>query len=220
MRVIIQFGRVEKHFQETSQVVKKLIPGSDGEKHKSTTLFLLKEILWMWVAVTAPRHQPRPWLCVSGSTQSTAVKSTVGGHVHWRGHHGERRLEIRQKTKNRAARRSCKPTPGYIPGEKHHQKRSIYSNGHWSIIPWRHGSNFYCSWTNEWIKMWYKYTMEYYSAIEQNEIMPFAVIWMNLETIQRRLLRVPWTARRFNQSILKEISPEHSLEGLMLKLRF
>ena len=33
----------------------------------------------------------------------------------------------------------------------------------------------------------------------------------------RRLLRVPWTARRFNQSILKEISPECSLEGLMLK---
>ena len=36
----------------------------------------------------------------------------------------------------------------------------------------------------------------------------------------RRLLRVPWTARRSNQSILKEISPEYSLEGLMLKLRY
>ena len=36
----------------------------------------------------------------------------------------------------------------------------------------------------------------------------------------RRLLRVPWTARRSNQSILKEISPEYSLEGLMLKLKF
>ena len=35
----------------------------------------------------------------------------------------------------------------------------------------------------------------------------------------RRPLRVPWTARRLNQSILKEISPEYSLEGLMLKLR-
>ena len=35
----------------------------------------------------------------------------------------------------------------------------------------------------------------------------------------RRLLRVPWTARRFNQYILKEISPEHLLEGLMLKLK-
>ena len=35
----------------------------------------------------------------------------------------------------------------------------------------------------------------------------------------RRLLRVPWTERRSNQSILKEISPEYSLEGLMLKLK-
>ena len=35
----------------------------------------------------------------------------------------------------------------------------------------------------------------------------------------RRLLRVPWTARRPNQSILKELNPEYSLEGLMLKLK-
>ena len=35
----------------------------------------------------------------------------------------------------------------------------------------------------------------------------------------RRLLKVPWTARRSNQSILKETSPEYSLEGLMLKLK-
>ena len=37
--------------------------------------------------------------------------------------------------------------------------------------------------------------------------------------VWRRFLRVPWTARRSNQSILKEISPEYSLEGLMLKLK-
>ena len=36
----------------------------------------------------------------------------------------------------------------------------------------------------------------------------------------RRLLQVPWTARRSNQSILKEISPKYSLEGLMLKLQY
>ena len=36
----------------------------------------------------------------------------------------------------------------------------------------------------------------------------------------RRLMRLPWTARRSNQSILKEISPEYSLEGLVLKLKF
>ena len=39
------------------------------------------------------------------------------------------------------------------------------------------------------------------------------------ELCWRRLLRVPWTARRSNQLILKEISPEYSLEGLMLKLK-
>ena len=36
----------------------------------------------------------------------------------------------------------------------------------------------------------------------------------------RRILKVPWTARELNQSILMEINPEHSLEGLMLKLKF
>ena len=36
----------------------------------------------------------------------------------------------------------------------------------------------------------------------------------------RKLLRVPWTARRSNQSILKEISPKNALEGLVLKLKF
>ena len=37
--------------------------------------------------------------------------------------------------------------------------------------------------------------------------------------VLRRLLKVPWTARRSNQSILREINPEYSLEGLMLKLK-
>ena len=36
----------------------------------------------------------------------------------------------------------------------------------------------------------------------------------------RRLLTVPWTARKSNQSVLKEISPEYSLEGLMLRMKF
>ena len=46
--------------------------------------------------------------------------------------------------------------------------------------------------------------------------------WQRIDAFElwcwRRLLRVPWTARRSNQSILKEISPKYSLEGLMLKL--
>ena len=48
---------------------------------------------------------------------------------------------------------------------------------------------------------------------EHRRIDAFELCW-------RRLLRVPWTARRSNQSILKEISPEYSLEGLMLRLKF
>ena len=47
---------------------------------------------------------------------------------------------------------------------------------------------------------------------EHRRIDAFELCW-------RRLLRVPWTARRSNQSILKEISPKYSLEGMMLKLK-
>ena len=43
--------------------------------------------------------------------------------------------------------------------------------------------------------------------------------WCFWTVVLRRPLRIPWTARRFNQSILKEISPDYSLEGLMLKLK-
>ena len=42
---------------------------------------------------------------------------------------------------------------------------------------------------------------------------------LNCGVVSRRLLRISWTSRRSNQSILKEISPEYSLQGLMLKLK-
>ena len=68
----------------------------------------------------------------------------------------------------------------------------------------------------------------------QNVNLVWILIWKNIKAVKkaeqrridafelwcwRRLLRLPWTARRSNQSILKEISPECSLEGLMLKLK-
>ena len=83
----------------------------------------------------------------------------------------------------------------------------------------------------------YIYTKEYYSAIQMNKFEGVLVRWMKLEPVLQseashkeknkyhilkhiyEILRVLWTARRSNQSILKEINPEHSLEGLMLKLR-
>ena len=47
-----------------------------------------------------------------------------------------------------------------------------------------------CPLTDEWIKkMWYIYTMEHYSAIQKNEIMPFAATWMDLEVIILREVR-------------------------------
>ena len=54
------------------------------------------------------------------------------------------------------------------------------------------------------------------SAIKKAELQRIDVFELRC---WRRLLRVPWTARRSNQSILKEISPKYSLEGLMLKLK-
>ena len=55
--------------------------------------------------------------------------------------------------------------------------------------------------------------LEFIKKVEHQRIDPFE-LWC-----WRRLLRVPWTARRSNHSIIKEISPEYSLEGLMLKLK-
>ena len=62
------------------------------------------------------------------------------------------------------------------------------------------------------IHSWAGFSLSYYSA-ELRRIDAFE-LWC-----WRRLLRVPWTARRSNQSILKGINPEYSLEGLMLKLK-
>ena len=61
--------------------------------------------------------------------------------------------------------------------------------------------------------VWYKGDLSGIKKAEHRRIDAFE-LWC-----WRRLLRVPWTARRANQSILKEICPEYSLEGLILKLK-
>ena len=62
-----------------------------------------------------------------------------------------------------------------------------------------------CPWTEEWIKMWYIYTMECYSATKKNEIMPFATTWMDLEIVifsearqRRKIYDIPymWNLKR------------------------
>ena len=67
------------------------------------------------------------------------------------------------------------------------------------------------------ITVWWEDTSDVPSEIDKlsvkSHIINFSKLWY------RRVLRVPWTARRSNQSILKEISPAYSLEGLMLKLK-
>ena len=64
-----------------------------------------------------------------------------------------------------------------------------------------------------WCNWWFSYCLQITKKAEHQRIDVFELwCWW-------RLLRVPWTARRSNQSILKEISPEYSLEGLILKLK-
>ena len=61
--------------------------------------------------------------------------------------------------------------------------------------------------------------MDISSVYHNNYLLPFQFLLLKLKFKENVIKRVPWTARRSNQSILKEISPGISLEGLMLKLK-
>ena len=115
-----------------------------------------------------------------------------------------------------SGRRKWQPIPGFLPGESHGQ-RSLAGYSPWECKE---------SDTTERLKQY---------RIDKAMVFPVVTYGCESCTIKkaerqridafelwcwRRLLRVPWTARRSNQSILKEISPEYSLEGLMVKLKF
>ena len=66
----------------------------------------------------------------------------------------------------------------------------------------------------KWSNRWQEWTSSWTIKKAEHQRIEAFELWC-----WRRLLRVPWTTRRLNQSILKEISPEYPLEGLMLKLK-
>ena len=66
--------------------------------------------------------------------------------------------------------------------------------------------------------IFYFITVKKNVCVDPNSVLASFFLLLSI-FIWRRLLRVPWLARRSNQSILKEINPEYSLEGLMLKLQ-
>ena len=113
-------------------------------------------------------------------------------------------------------RRQWQPTPVFLPGESHGQRKpnGLQSVGLQRV---RHDWATECACASILNKNDLMETVSVRKAVlygtEHRRIDAFE-LWC-----WRRLLTVPWTARRSNQSILKEISPEYSLEGLMLKLK-
>ena len=112
-------------------------------------------------------------------------------------------------------RRKWQLTPVLLPGKSHGQK-SLVGYGPWG----RKESD-----TTERLHFHFQTMVEIMKIMVTPSKDPVHVLLLSVpptlyqDTTYPCLLRVPWTARRSNQSILKEISPECSLEGLMLKLK-
>ena len=89
-----------------------------------------------------------------------------------------------KKTKIRATIWSSNPNSGHICKENHNLKRYMHPNVHYSRFTiaetWKQPK---CLSTDAWIKIWYTYTMKYYSAIKKNEVMPCPIKWTDLEII-------------------------------------
>ena len=74
-------------------------------------------------------------------------------------------------------------------------------------------------WQLDYKESWVPKNWCFWTVVLSTGISPWTCLILSELWCRRRLLRVPWTARRSNQSILKEISPKYSLGGLMLKLK-
>ena len=96
----------------------------------------------------------------------------------------ENRTESPQKTKNRTPFDPAIPLLGIYPEKTTTHKDTctpVFIAALFAIAKtWKQPK---CPSTEEWIKMWYIYTMEYYSAIKRKEIMAFVATWMDLEII-------------------------------------
>ena len=98
----------------------------------------------------------------------------------------ENSMEVPQKTKNRTTILFSSPTPRHISNKTIIQKDictiPMFTAALFTIAKtWKQPK---CPSTEEWIKMWYVFTMEYYSGLNKNEIMPFAATWMDPENFR------------------------------------